>query len=243
MKVKVIFESDDFWVVDKPAGMVVNRAQTVKRKTLQDWAEKRLRDQGIDLTGESDFNRRGGIVHRLDKATSGLLVAAKNEIAFTRLQVQFKARTVEKKYLALVHGRVVPSKGEIRFPVGRNPFNREKFGVFPGGREALTGYEAADYFSRSGKEFSLVEAFPKTGRTHQIRVHFKALGHPIVADAKYAGRKTNRRDREWCPRMFLHAAFLAFDHPQSGKRARFKSPLPDDLAQALESLEKREASE
>lgn len=242
MEIQTVFESEDFLVIEKPAGMVVNRAQTVKGETVQDWAEKRLEDQGVDLEGESDFSRRAGIVHRLDKETSGLLVIAKNPKTFLGLQAQFKARKTEKKYLALVHRQVVPEEGEVNLPVGRNPFNREKFGVFPGGRKALTKYRSLSQFLVSGAWFSLLEVWPKTGRTHQIRVHLKALGHPVVSDAKYAGRKTNRADRKWCSRMFLHASFLGFFHPRTKKWLRFESPLPDDLEKALRFLKRKTKS-
>lgn len=240
MEIKIVFEDEVFLVIEKPAGVVVNRAQTVKGETVQDWAEKRLKDQGIEMGGESDFGRRAGIVHRLDKGTSGLLVIAKNPEAFSGLQTQFKARKVEKRYLALVHGRVVPKEGEIRLPVGRNPFNREKFGVFPGGREALTKYRTVSRFFVSGSWFSLLEVWPKTGRTHQIRVHLKALGCPVVSDAKYAGRKTNRADRQWCSRMFLHASSLGFGHPRTKKWLQFESSLPPDLKKGLQFLEENQ---
>lgn len=240
MEVKIISEEKDFLMVEKPAGVVVNRARTVKGATIQDWAEKKLKGEGVDLGGESDFGRRAGIVHRLDKGTSGLLIIAKNPEAFSNLQAQFKARKVEKKYLALAHGRVVPKEGEITLPVGRNPFNREKFGVFPGGREALTKYRTVSQFFVSGSWFSLLEVFPKTGRTHQIRVHLKALGCPVVSDAKYAGRKTNRADRQWCPRMFLHASSLGFFHPRTEKWLQLESSLPPDLKKGLQFLEENQ---
>ena len=237
MKIKVVFENGDLWVIEKPSGIVVNRAKTVKEETIQDWAEEKLRVKSQKLkVEEKDFVRRAGIVHRLDKETSGLLVIAKNEEAFTNLQAQFKARKTEKKYLALVHGEVKPEKGKIELPISRNPFNREKFGVFPGGRESITEYRVVSHFPLPTSHFSLVEVFPKTGRTHQIRVHLKATGHPIVADEKYAGRKTSRADRLWCPRMFLHASFLGVFHPRTRKWVEFKSELPPDLKKALQKL-------
>lgn len=153
---KIIFEDKHLLVIDKPAGLVVNRAQTTTGPTLQDWLEAylKLMDNGI---GE-----RAGIVHRLDKDTSGILLVAKTEPAFFELQRQFKERLVLKKYLALVHGEVKPSSGTIRAAISRSPFNRKKFGVFLGGREAETNYRVVKNIGR----FSLLELEPKTGRTH-----------------------------------------------------------------------------
>ena len=236
MKIKVVFENQDFLVIEKPAGVVVNRAETVKGETVQDWVEDRLgiRNQESGISEESDFVRRAGIVHRLDKETSGLLLIAKNPESFANLQAQFKARKTRKKYLALVHGEVEPKEGRIELPIARNPFNREKFGVFPGGRKAVTEYKVISSLKVQDSNFTFLELTPLTGRTHQIRVHLKGIGHPIVSDEKYAGRKTNREDRKWCPRMFLHASFLGFFHPRTGKWMEFESELPEDLQKALE---------
>lgn len=228
-----MFENGELWVIEKPAGVVVNRAKTVKGETVQDWAEVRL---GLGRQRETDFARRAGIVHRLDRETSGLLLIAKNERAFSHLQAQFKERKIEKRYLALVHGWVVPEEGEIELPIKRNPFNREKFGIFPGGRKATTGYRTVSCFQVANSKFTLLELFPKTGRTHQIRVHLRAVGHPIVADRKYAGRKVYREDKKWCPRLFLHASFLGFFHPKTEKWLQFVSPLPSDLGEVLEKI-------
>jgi 23S rRNA pseudouridine1911/1915/1917 synthase len=229
---RVIFQDNDLFVIDKPAGWVVNRSQTTfSRQTLQDWLEKRLK---FTVNKKSDFYHRSGLVHRLDKETSGLLLVAKNEKSFLNLQYQFKNRLVHKKYLVLLHGRIVPAKGNIQAPVSRNPFDSHKFGVFLAGRQAVTAYRLRRFYSLPQRgDFSLVEAEPQTGRTHQIRVHFKYLGWSLVGDALYAGRKTVRFDRGWCPRQFLHASYLEFNHPSSLKRLVFKSPLPADLQQAL----------
>lgn len=234
MEPKIIFEGRDLLVLEKPAGWVVNRAESVKGKTLQEWLEKKF-----CLGVGGGIGGRAGIVHRLDKETSGLLLVAKNEKVFLNLQKQFKARTVKKKYLALVYGVVKPGEGVIKAPVGRLPWDREKFGVVPGGREAETKYKVVgEYVSEDKERYSLIEASPQTGRTHQIRVHLRHLGFPIVADNLYAGRKRYRQGGKWCPRMFLHAAGISFSHPGTGKRVEFSLPLPQDLEKALGSLTK-----
>jgi len=236
---QILYEDKFLLVLNKPAGWVVNRSQTVKKETLQDWLEKNFQFSIFNFQ-----NCRSGIVHRLDKDTSGVLVVAKTPEVFENLQKQFKERAVRKRYLVLAHGKVQPSEGMIRAPIARSPFDRKKFGVFLGGREAETKYRIISNFQFpiSKKEnFSLLEVEPKTGRTHQIRVHLKYLGHPVVADEFYAGRKTYRDDKFWCPRQFLHAYELVFTHPQSEKKVKFSAPLPLDLKKALEHLEKCES--
>lgn len=238
MEPKIIFEDEDLLIIEKPAGMVVNRAESVKGETVQDWAEKKLKVKSpkLKVDKDSDFYKRSGVVHRLDKETSGLLLIAKNPQSFENLQKQFSQREVEKKYLALVHGEVKPKEGVIRAPVGRLPWNREKFGVLPGGREALTSYKVISHYTLAPKPYTLLELSPQTGRTHQIRIHLKYLGHPVVGDAFYAGRKTARQDRKWCPRLFLHAAFLKFKHPKTREWLSFESELSEDLKKVLEKL-------
>lgn len=224
---KIIFEDENLLVIDKQAGMVVNRAKTTKEKTVQDWVEDylKIKDRGI--------GDRAGIVHRLDKETSGLLLIAKTLKAFANLQKQFKERKVGKQYLALVHGKVEPEEGAIEASISRSPYNRKKFGVFLGGRPAKTKYKVKKYHKLENETFSFLELTPETGRTHQIRVHLKYLGHPVVADEKYAGRKTARADRKWCSRQFLHASSLSFVHPGTKKKVSFSSELPSELEKAL----------
>lgn len=227
----VFFEDETILLLDKPAGLVVNKAKTVEQTTLQDWLQVYLKLKGRGI------GARAGIVHRLDKETSGLILVAKTEKAFLELQKQFKERKVKKKYLALVHGHLETKRGVIKAPISRSPFDRKKFGVFLGGREGETEYKLLkDYEHQKLGSFSLLELAPKTGRTHQIRVHLKYIGHPVVADKKYAGRKTARQDRQWCPRQFLHALSITFRHPETGKRLKFTSALPDELKKALELL-------
>ena len=242
---QILYEDEFLMVLNKPAGWVVNRAQTVKGETLQDWLEEKLKVKSQKSKVNLDFLKRTGIVHRLDKDTSGILVVAKKPEAFENLQSQFKERKVSKHYLVLVHGKVQPPEGIIRAPIARNPFDRKKFGIFLGGREAETKYETISNFkfqiSNSKKEiFTLLEVEPKTGRTHQIRVHLKYLGHPVVSDEFYAGRKTHRADKAWCPRQFLHASRLVFIHPQNREKVEFFAPLPEDLKKALKYLKECE---
>jgi 23S rRNA pseudouridine1911/1915/1917 synthase len=229
---KIIFEDKELLVIDKPAGMIVNRAETTrKEETVQDWIKNNFNFPIAALA-----NLRNGIVHRLDKETSGLLLIAKTPKTFAGLQKQFKERKIAKRYLALTHGKVEPRQGIIQASISRNPFDRKKFGVFLGGREAKTNYRVKEYYRFNNEDYSFLELAPATGRTHQIRVHLKFIGHPIVADEKYVGRKTLRKDLEWCPRLFLHAAALSFLHPVSYRRLNLVSKLPSDLRLAMMKL-------
>lgn len=233
MGIKILFEDDQLMVIDKPAGITVNRADTVGERTVQDWIDKRKKLNTSPFTFyllPSSFIARSGIVHRLDKETSGCLIIAKIPEAFAELQRQFKSREVKKEYLALVHGRVEPKQGTIRVPLSRSRFDRQKFAVSASGRPAETSYQVIRALSNSS--FSLLRLFPLTGRTHQIRVHLKYFGHPIVADEKYGGKRAVE-DRKWCPRLFLHAAKITFAHPLSGKLLSIEAPHPLDLAKLL----------
>ncbi len=236
---KVIYQDDQILVIDKPSGLVVNRAKSVRGKTLQDWIEKKFKinsslrqnRENYELKIASEFVRRSGIVHRLDKDTSGVMIVAKTLQAFTNLQRQFKQRKVRKKYLALTHGKVEPKVGDIRMPLGRQSENRKKFTVRLGGRQAETKYQVLKIID----DLSLVVVTPKTGRTHQIRVHLKHIDHPLVADPIYLGKKRLKQDQTWCPRLFLHAHSLSFFHPQTKKRLIFKARLPEDLHHSLQN--------
>lgn len=223
---KIIFEDKNILVIDKPPGVVVNRVETTKKETIQDWVKNYLKIKG---KGVGD---RAGIVHRLDKETSGVLIVAKSQKAFKVLQKQFKERRVEKRYLALVHGRVEPKEGVIEASIARSPFDRKKFGVFLGGRRSKSKYKVRNY----SRDYTFLELRPTTGRTHQLRVHLKHIGHSVVSDEKYAGRKTARADRQWCPRQFLHASYLSFTHPQTEEKVKFTSPLPLELKKALRKV-------
>ncbi len=235
MDIPILFEDSDMVVVDKPAGIVVNRALSVKGETVQDWAEKKLGLPASTQSWGDTFESRAGIVHRIDKETSGVLVIAKNPTSFAVLQQQFKDRTTQKTYLALVHGDVLPAEGEIKAPVGRLPWNRERFGVLPDGKEAVTAYKkvSTGQHGAANEVVSLVELHPHTGRTHQIRVHMQYIRHPLVGDLVYAGRKTSRLDRTWVPRTMLHAWKLTIHHPVSGTPLAFEAPIPDDMRRAI----------
>lgn len=230
----VVFENDDFIVLNKPSGWVVNNANTLKTTyVVQDWLKNNF---VYPVSKDSEY--RSGIVHRLDKETSGLLLVAKKADVFLSLQVLFKERKIKKEYLALTHGKIIPEKGIIDASTGRLPWHRERFGVLSNGKEAVTEYQLINYYlnQNTGETLSLVSVKPKTGRTHQIRIHFKYLNHPIVSDSFYAGRKTSRQDKKWCNRLFLHAHSIKFRlHKDSYS---FESKLPADLNFCLSFLKK-----
>jgi len=215
---EIIYEDSDILVVDKPAGMLVHPAAGQYTGTLVNAVLARCPD-----LGGIDGALRPGIVHRLDKETSGLMVVAKNDAAHASLSRQIKQRSVTKVYIALVTGRLSPEKGVIDAPVGRNPSNRKRMAVVSGGREARTGYRVLGYPEGT----TLVEAMPETGRTHQIRVHFAAIGHPVFGDPVYGKRSP------LLPRQFLHAHRLGFQLPSTGEYVEFRSELPPDLETAL----------
>lgn len=228
----IVYEDDDLLVVDKPPGLTVHPAAGlpagqagVRQGTLA--AALLAYRPELEDVGERE---RPGIVHRLDRDTSGLLVVAKNEAARAALARQWKEREVEKGYTALVHGRLEPPEGIIDAPIGRDPRRRQRMAVLEGGREARTAYRLRRYLAAGQDSYSLVEVTPSTGRTHQIRVHFAALGHPLVGDRVY-GRPSPLLERQ-----FLHARRLAFRHPVDGRPLEFESPLPEDLSAALATL-------
>lgn len=233
MDITILYEDNELLVIDKAPGIVVNRAESVKGETVQDWVEKKGKRQTEKGKSEDeDFYNRSGIVHRIDKETSGILLIAKTPETFHELQRQFKEHEVKKTYLAFVHGKLVPEEGEINAPVGRLPWNTERFGVVPGGKESVTKYKRVSCLLSpvSQEELSLVELYPETGRTHQIRVHLKYINHPIIGDYLYAGRKTSRDDRAGdAPRVMLHAWKISFTHPVTGKILAIESPIPDDM--------------
>jgi 23S rRNA pseudouridine1911/1915/1917 synthase len=231
----VLHEDAAILVLDKAAGMVVHPARGTPHSTVVNALLHRL---GADAPGGG----RLGLVHRLDKETSGCLVVARTEAALAALQSQFKGRTVEKAYLALCHG-ALPERGRLETFYGRHPRDRKRFtGRVKSGRRAVTEWVVRERF---GDAATLVEVALHTGRTHQIRVHLSEAGHPLLADEAYGGRRREarlppehpaRRAAEAIGRQALHAWRLAFDHPVSGRRCAFEAPLPADLARALAVL-------
>jgi 23S rRNA pseudouridine1911/1915/1917 synthase len=222
----IIYQDAAMLVVNKPAGMVVHPGAGHTSGTLVNAVLGRY-PESVDV-GRAD---RAGIVHRLDKDTSGLLLVARDDDTHDALQHQFKRRQVEKTYLALVEDHVQPKEGIIDAPIGRDKRQRKRMTVVRSGREAQTTYHVAEYFA----DHTLLKVHPHTGRTHQVRVHLSWMGHPIVGDAVY-GR---RRQRLLKSRHFLHAARLKLTHPATGEQIEFEAPLPPKLVAILDRLRKR----
>jgi len=216
----IVYEDADLIVVNKPPGLVVHPAAGHARGTLVN----ALLAHCPEIAGTGG-QERPGIVHRLDRDTSGLIVVAKTHRAYNSLTRQIAERKITKVYLALVHGQPVPPEGIIEAPVGRDPRHRQRMAVVTGGREARTLYRLRE---RLG-EYALLEVRPETGRTHQIRLHLASIGHPVAGDHVY-GR------RDGLPRQFLHAWRLGFRLPSSGEYREFQAELPDDLRQVLANL-------
>ena len=214
----IVFQDHDLLVIDKPAGLVVHPGSG-------NWAGTML-NALLHHAPQVERLPRAGIVHRLDKDTSGLLVVAKNEATQLALVRQLQARTVKRTYLALARGRV-EREGSVDAPIGRHPVHRTRMAVVPGGKPAVTHYKPVERFAAH----TLLECRLETGRTHQIRVHLASIGHPLEGDATYAGRGPQAFGRQ-----ALHAWRLAFLHPTSGVEVAFESPLPDDFKALLERL-------
>ena len=215
---RVVHLDESLAVVDKPAGLVVHPAPSHQGPTLV--------SELAEILGGGD-PERPGIVHRLDKGTSGLLVVARDDEAHAALQAQVQAREVERVYLALAGGRLATRTGTIDAPIGRAARQRHRMAVSgAASRQARTHFEAIELLPRE----TYLEAKLETGRTHQIRAHFAAIGHPLTGDPTYGGA-----ERYGLERQFLHAHRLAFRHPRSGERLSFESPLPTDLAAALDA--------
>jgi len=223
----LLYEDRDLLVVNKPSGLVVHPGAGRRRGTLVNALLHHV--AGLSAVGGVE---RPGIVHRLDRETSGCLVVAKTDLAHQRLSRQFEARQVKKTYLALVHGSVKATEGRITLPVGRDQRERKRMGVRTRkGRETETVFRVV----RSAPEWSLVEVMPTTGRTHQIRVHLAAMGHPVVGDKLYGGR--GERKSPWkAGRHLLHAWKLVFTHPRTGALVESTAPLPHDFGKILEEV-------
>ena len=219
----VLFEDDDLIVINKPAGISVHPGAGRKTGTLVN----ALLSQCKDLSGIGG-KERPGIVHRLDKETSGCLVVAKNDSAHVELARQFASRTVDKIYLVLVAGKLRYASGSIVAPITRHRVHRKKMAIArEGGRMARTDFKVV----RTGREASLLECSLHSGRTHQIRVHLQHLGYPVLGDTVYAGRHAGKFSRQ-----MLHAWKLGFDHPRRKRRMHFEAPQPEDFAKAISEV-------
>jgi 23S rRNA pseudouridine1911/1915/1917 synthase len=220
---RIVYEDDDLMVIDKPPGLAVHPAPGHPAHTLANAVMGHL----PELAADPDLSGRPGIVHRLDKDTSGLIIVAKNRVAQANLSGQFKSRTVAKYYQVLVKGKLKPETGIIEANIGRDPRHRQRMSVVERGRPARTVYRVIKYLG----DYTLLEVKPETGRTHQIRVHLAAIGFPVAGDATYGVLSP------YLARQFLHAAKIRFKLPSTGNWVEFQSPLPDDLERALQEID------
>jgi 23S rRNA pseudouridine1911/1915/1917 synthase len=228
LPITVVYEDADMLIVDKPSGQVVHPAPGHGSGTLVNALLGR--GESLAPTGIAGV-QRPGIVHRLDRDTSGLLMVARNDAAQASLQAQLKARRIRKTYLALVAGTVAAAQGRIEAPIGRDPGRRTRMAVTPDGRPSTTGYRVRERFTA----WTLLELDLVTGRTHQIRVHLEAIGHPVAGDPVY-GTGTSRRGPDALDRLFLHAWRLELTSPSTGALIRAEAPLPGELEAVLASL-------
>lgn len=226
--VAVVYEDADLLIVDKPSGLVVHPSPGHDSGTLVNALLGRADSGGF---GGIAGVRRPGIVHRLDRDTSGLLMVARTDLAQHSLMAQLKARRIKKTYLALVQGSVAAAVGRIEAPIGRDPRHRTRMAVVPAGRPSTTGYRVAERF----ESWTLLELDLVTGRTHQIRVHLDAIGHPVAGDPVY-GTGTSSRGPDGLARLFLHAWRLELTSPSSGELIRATAPLPPELERVLADL-------
>ncbi|MCE5258208.1 MAG: RluA family pseudouridine synthase [Chloroflexi bacterium] len=227
----ILYEDESILVLNKPAGLVVHPGAGTAEATL---VQALITHRPEMLAEDWPAPERPGVVHRLDKDTSGILLAAVTRAAQEALQAQFKAHSIEKTYLAVLHGRLLPPEGIIDAPLGRHPTQRLKRAILEaGGRPARTRYRMMEQFRTA----CLVQAQPLSGRTHQIRVHFAAVGHAVVGDKLYGPRHAGLQ----APRQMLHAWRISFDHPLTGARLSYEASPPDDFASLLEMLRLQEA--
>lgn len=232
----IIYEDKDFIAVNKPAGLLVHGTSAGQEKTLVDWLLKKYPE--IKIVGDDPENRPG-IVHRLDKDTSGVILIARNQKFFEYLKNLFKNHQIEKTYLALVYGKLEPKTGVIEKPIALKSGSIKRTARLNGKvrmiKEAITEYKVKKYLIIKGENFSLVELFPKTGRTHQLRIHMASVGHSVVGDQLYAS-KFNLTKSHFIrlERQFLHAESVEFNL-ESGRRIKIEAELPLDLAKILDS--------
>jgi len=217
----ILFEDDWVVIIDKPSGLIVNRSKTAKEKTLQDFL-----DEKYTFDGDEVFVNRSGTVHRLDKDTSGVLIVAKQEDAFAQLQKHFKKRKVKKEYTAIVHGGLENEIIEIDAPIGRSPVNFIKFAIVVDGKESFTKATKILEKEKHDETLSKVKIEPKTGRTHQIRVHFASINHPVVGDRLYCPKRLYEKDLQNFGRLMLHSNKITIYHPESNEQVTFESKIP-----------------
>jgi 23S rRNA pseudouridine1911/1915/1917 synthase len=247
----ILYEDDDVVAVNKPAGMVVHPGAGNLTGTLAN----AILAHAPDIAEVGDA-ARPGIVHRLDKETSGIVLLAKTPAAYAALQRQFKSRSVRKLYLAICVGRVEPTRGIINKPIGRDPARRQRMAIVVDGRESVTPYEVVEVYAvredmtgiaspvmssesveiKKGSTYSFVRARPATGRTHQLRVHFASIGYPIVGDALYGATRHDALSRALTPRHLLHASEVTFEQPTTGMPIHLVTPLPADMQAVLDAL-------
>lgn len=222
LNIEIVYEDDDVAVVYKPEGMVVHPANGNNEGTLVNGLLYEM-----DINDTINDVKRPGIVHRIDKDTSGLLMIAKNDLALKRLSAQLKEHSCNRLYVALVYGEIAENKGRIDAPIGRDPLDRKKMAVVAGGKEAVTNFRVLERF----KGFTLIECKLETGRTHQIRVHMKYIGHPLVGDKVYGPKRVIGETGQ-----FLHAKTIGFVHPRTGEYMEFSHELPDYFLEKINEL-------
>jgi len=232
-QIKVVFENENFIVINKPSGLVVNRSQTVKdTATLQDYLNENIEIESDDDL-ESEFNKRNGIVHRLDKDTSGIILVAKNDSYFVYLQSLFKERLIKKEYVAVVLGKVGEERFEIDAPIGRDPKSRFRFAIVRGEKESQTYFERIKVTNEGETNFTSLHCFPKTGRTHQIRVHLAAYGFPILGDSTYSSqRDCNLYENLGISRLMLHSKSVTFNGI-NGENFSFECEIPEEFSKFM----------
>ncbi len=222
LNIEIVYEDDDVAVVYKPEGMVVHPANGNNEGTLVNGLLYEM-----DINDTINDVKRPGIVHRIDKDTSGLLMIAKNDLALKSLSAQLKKHSCNRLYVALVYGEIAENKGRIDAPIGRDPLDRKKMAVVAGGKEAVTNFRVLERF----KGFTLIECKLETGRTHQIRVHMKYIGHPLVGDKVYGPKRVIGETGQ-----FLHAKTIGFVHPRTGEYMEFSHELPDYFLEKINEL-------
>lgn len=225
ISIEIIYEDQDVLVVNKPQGMVVHPSIGHSSGTLVNALLYHIKD----LSGING-KIRPGIVHRIDKDTSGLLMIAKNDVAHEKLSEQLKEKKAQREYIALVHGLIHHDKGTIDAPIGRDSSNRKKYAVVDNGKPSVTHFEVIERFNK----YTLIKLILETGRTHQIRVHMDYIEHPLAGDPIYGPRKTIKGNGQ-----FLHAETLGFTHPTTGEEMKFSSPIPEIFQETIEILRKQ----